>query len=260
MKSSIIGLIVSTFIIYFALINAIPNLLFLINIIGLLIVLGGTLSASIITFGLKDLISIFRICLKVFFIPRSDMMVTLNNILDLSKKDQLNGNSFAHTKDDSFHPFLNDGLRLIENDLTEDQIEKILSDDLEKRIDRQMQQVGILKTLSKYPPAFGMIGTVIGLIGLMSKMNATDDGSGNMVGPSMAIALLTTLYGLLFANYLFIPMADNLLNRLNYEVQVRKLIIEGVLLLKKSEDPVYIKESLSVYLDPRNRSKVNSVL
>lgn len=254
MRSTFLGVIASIIIVYFAITDTITNSVVLLNMIGLLVVVGGTCAAGVITFGVKDVIFIIRVTLKVFSKSKSDSKQTINQIIEVSQELERNPLVISQLKTRNYHPFLKDGLRLIENGFSTDQIDEILNLDLEHRKERHLHQVEVLKTLAKYPPAFGMIGTVIGLIGLLNSMST--EGKGNIVGPSMAVALLTTLYGLLLANYFFIPMSDNLLHRLNDDMQMRKTIIEGILLLNEKQDPLYIREVLIVHISPSERKNI----
>ena len=122
---------------------------------------------------------------------------------------------------------------------------------LRERIEYYDQSTEQLEVLAKYPPAFGMMGTIIGLIAVMKHMSA-EQGIDH-VGPSMAVALITTLYGIFIANYIIHPISDNLNSRSQKDIKVRRIIAEGILLLNKKEDPVYVREVLLGYLLPHER-------
>lgn len=257
MRSTLLGFLVAPFIIYFTLIDAIPNVYLLFNFVGMLIVIGGTISAGIMTYGLKEIFSFMRLTLKVFVKAKTDSNVVITDIIRISSVVEKNPELISTFTNQEIHPFLKDGLRLVDNGFSNEEINEIMSNDVEKTYERQMSEVELLKTLSKYPPAFGMIGTVIGLIGLLNAMNSQgQENAGNIIGPSMAIALLTTLYGLILANYFFVPLSDNLLQRMYQEINVRKLIIEGVVLIQKKCDPIYIREYLLVNIAPKERKNI----
>jgi len=257
MRSTVIGFIIAPFIIYLALADAIPNVFLLLNLVGMLVVVGGTISAGIMTYGLKEIMRFFKLTLKVFAKPKSSSENVISEIIRISDSIEKNPAAVSSFQNQDIHPFLKDGLRLIENGFTDEDISEIMNNDVEKTYDRQMAEVELLKTLAKYPPAFGMIGTVIGLIGLLNAMSTESQGAaGNIIGPSMAIALLTTLYGLILANYFFVPLSDNLLQRLYHEINIRKMIIEGVILMQKKCDPIYIREYLVVNLKPEARKDI----
>ena len=256
MRSTFLGFLIAPIIIYLALTDAIPNVVILFNVIGILVVVGGTVSAGIMTYGVKEISSLVAISLKVVVRPKINEQKIISEIIRMSGQLEKNPEMVSTFLNEDIHPFLKDGLRLLDNGFSADDINEILNNDVEKRYDRHMAEVELLKTLSKYPPAFGMIGTVIGLIGLMNSMNTQGDATNSMIGPSMAIALLTTLYGLILANYFFVPLSDNLLHRLYHEINVRKMIIEGVVLMQKKCDPIYIREYLVVNLKPDARKQI----
>jgi len=254
MKSNIIGVIASFIIVALAIQDTLPNSLMLFNLVGLLVVVGGTFAAGVVSYGMDDFYKTFVIGFKVFSKPKMNPMWAISQLMEITQELERNPNSISQLRKRNYHPFIIDGLRLIENDFSRDKIEEIMFLDLAQRNERHLHEVEILKNLSKYPPAFGMIGTVIGLIGLLNNMNVK--GAELVIGSSMAIALLTTFYGLVLANYFLVPMSDNLFHRLNLHMQFRKIIIEGILMLKDKEDPLYIRELLAVHVKPSERSGV----
>lgn len=254
MKTNLIGIIFSFFIIVLAIGDTLNDSSLILNYLGLLIVVGGTFAAGIVAYGLDDFYKTFVVGVKVFSKPKMNPIWAIDQLMEITGELDKNPNAISNLRKRPYHPFILDGLRLIENDFSHEKIEEIMFVDLEQRQERQLHEVEIIKNLAKYPPAFGMIGTVIGLIGLLSKMNM--NGAEFEIGSSMAIALLTTLYGLVLANYFLIPMSDNLLHRLNLHLQFRKIIIEGILMLKNKEDPLAIREALAVYVKPSQREKI----
>jgi chemotaxis protein MotA len=256
MRSTFIGLLIAPVIIYYALTESIPNMFILFNIIGLLVVAGGTFSAGVMTYGLKELLTLAKISLKVFIKPEEKNEKNIAAIIRVSSFLEKNPDTISTFQGQDIHPFLKDGLRLIENGFSDEQIDEIMNNDVEKRYQRQMAEVELLKTIAKYPPAFGMIGTVIGLIGLLTTLSSEVQVGNNMLGPSMAIALLTTLYGLIFSNYFLVPLSDNLLHRLYYDINLRKMIVEGVILIQQKKDPVFIREYLIVNIKPDKRNEI----
>ena len=120
--------------------------------------------------------------------------------------------------------------------------------DLENLISRHAQGRGILEGLGKYAPALGMIGTLIGLVAMLSQM---DDPS--KIGAGMAVALLTTLYGALMANLMFLPLADKLSLRSADEVLIKMIIIQGVMSIQSGDNPRIVEQKLQTYLPPTFR-------
>jgi len=109
-------------------------------------------------------------------------------------------------------------------------------------------QVRLLVVQAAFAPALGMIGTLIGLVAMLKSMN-----DPSTIGPSMAVALLTTFYGASLANLVFLPMAGKLRNRSRHEVLAREMMLEGLLAISKGENPRIVEEKLSSYLPPAKR-------
>jgi chemotaxis protein MotA len=258
MKSSLLGVVLAIVLTVGAIFFTTTNYIIYLDLISISIVLGGTISASIITFGVSDLVQIFKVVIKVFFKPIESPLVSINQLITISS--ELNRNPAAINSlinDKKLHPFVIDGLKLIQNDFERAQIKTIMEASLNERKNHHQHQVEILKTLAKYPPAFGMIGTVIGLVAILQGLGST--AGVDTIGPNMAVALITTLYGLFIANYCFIPLSDNLLHRLEYMMRERKMIIKGILLIKEKEDPIFIQEMLGAHLLPVERAKIQNV-
>ena len=134
---------------------------------------------------------------------------------------------------------------------TEYDLVDILTKRIQVQKDRELAQINIFKSLSKYPPAFGMTGTVIGMVGLMEQLGGKM-GTSN-IGSNMAIAMMATLYGLLLANFFLTPVSENLLFRSQKTIGKRQIIIEGVVLIKNGEVPLMVQEKLNSYLAPALR-------
>ena len=127
------------------------------------------------------------------------------------------------------------------------------------REQRELQEMNVMKSLGVYAPAFGMVGTLIGLVFMLGGMGAEPAEGVNpqeAMGKAMATALLTTLYGALFANFLFLPFADKLKGK-NDDKKVQSAIMtEGVLLIAQKAHPLQVRERLNAYLPPAQRKKL----
>lgn len=258
MNSAIIGLVMAVLIGTFAVLSSTDNYFIYWNLLGIFIVIGGTLSAAAIAYSIKDIFRLFSIFIRVFRRSPDDTADIIDQIVNISiSRSRGQYTSYKSYKDNTVHPFILDGLKLIDNEFNHKQVGEIMTSAAVERRNVFMQDIEILSTLAKYPPAFGMIGTVLGLVALLNGLGGAEGAS--KIGPNMSVALLTTLYGLLIANYVFIPMTDNLLNRLKTEMQVRKVIIRGILLIEQADDPFVVQETLQAYLIPSKRKGLNSL-
>ena len=257
MNSSILGLIVALIIAVVTVRGTTDDATHYFNIHGLLIVLGGTFSVAIIAYKFKDL---WQTMIRISSIFRREAEKTehvVKQIIDLSRR-QARGESVAPRalKGAGIHPFVMDGLRYIENGFTPEEVEDILTQAMRERREEFVRQIDLINALSKYPPAFGMIGTVLGLVALMYGLG--DKGATSRIGPNMAVALVATLYGLVMANYIFQPLSDNLYDKLKRELHLRRIIIRGVMMLQRRDDTVLVHEMLNAFLLPSDRLKLES--
>lgn len=252
MKTSFIGFILAIVIMVAGVMFTTKNYFIYLNYMSIIIVLGGTVAASIITFGIKDLFKIINVVARTFYKSFYTPEHAIKDLIEVSVKVQKNPSSInSIISEGKVHPFFIDGLKLIQNDFERSQIKQIMESSLKERRNHHLHHVEIMKALAKYPPAFGMIGTVLGLVAILQELGAK--AGVDTIGPNMAVALITTLYGLFFANYFFIPISDNLLHRLDAMMTVRKLIIKGLLLINDKEDPVFMQEMLNAHLLPADR-------
>lgn len=259
MRSSLIGLILGTVIIIGTVLKTTDDHLIYLNIMAFLIVFGGTISVGIITYGLKEVFTIFKVYFSVFTTTSKKDVQIVSELTVITKQIHAQKNSILKIKESSeLHPFIKDGLAMIENNFTLEQVKNTLTRMVIERQNHYDEKIEMLTTISKYPPAFGMMGTVIGLVAVLQKLSSFKEVSD--LGPSMAIALVTTLYGLFLANYLFNPIADNLQGRSNHDIKIRRIIIEGICLIHQEEDPIYVEEVLKAYLMPIDRLEVENTL
>jgi chemotaxis protein MotA len=144
--------------------------------------------------------------------------------------------------------YLKKGLQLTVDGLEPELIRDILETEIAYLEERHGSGADVVSVMGAFAPALGMIGTVIGLILMLQTMS-----DPSTIGPSMAVALITTFYGAILANLVFNPLAGKLRTRSKEEVLIREMILEGVLSISKGENPRVIEEKLNSYLPPKNR-------
>jgi chemotaxis protein MotA len=255
--SAVFGFITSIAIIIYACLSTSSNHAIYFDRLGILIVLGGTFSAAAITFTFSQLKQLFRSMVRVFtreqYEARSIVRELVTHAKKLQNRPEQISTLVAQVRDRG-HPFIYDGLRLLENDFDHKTVERIMISSINERRNAHLAHVDMMRALAKYPPAFGMIGTVIGLVSLLQGISA--EGGIDRIGPSMAVALITTLYGLLISNFIFVPMSENIFNKTKRDTQIRRIIMEAVLLIRQKEDAMAIQEYLNSFLHPNNREDV----
>ena len=244
--ATIIGLISGTILIVSAIVLGGTPIIF-INIPSLLIVLGGTIATTFIKFKMSDVIGSIKVVMKAFTVKASDpeeMIQEMVGFTRIAKKEGL----IALEKEVATDAFAAKALRYLSDGFDEGLIEDMLSKDIRLTLQRHSIGQSVFKGMGDSAPAFGMIGTLIGLVQMLASM---DDPSS--IGPAMAVALLTTLYGVLLANFIFLPLADKLSLRSEQERLNKSIIVEAAVGINRGISPLVLEESLKIFLAPKQR-------
>jgi len=216
---------------------------------SLLIVFGGTFGATLICFPLRTLVGVLGVIRTAFFNAGMDAGRLISNLADMATSARKEGLLSLQASTDAVDdPFYKAGLQLVIDGQEADTIEQILTTELQYLEERHKVGAELMKSMGTFAPAFGMIGTIIGLIQMLGSM---EDPSS--IGPSMAIALVTTFYGALLANAVFLPMATKLQTLSSYEVQNKTLILEGLLSIHAGDNPRILRQKLSSFVAPSKR-------
>lgn len=209
---------------------------------SILIVVVGTHFIVMMKYSLGDFLSAAGSGMKVltFKSPNYDELIeSIVELADMARKSGLLALEGAEISD----PFMKKGISLLVDGHDGDVVRSILEKDMRMASTRHKQSAGIFKSMADIAPAMGMIGTLVGLVAMLSNM---DDPKS--IGPAMAVALLTTLYGAIMANMVGIPIADKLILRDGEESTARSLIIDGLLGIQAGQNPRVIEQVLHGYL------------
>lgn len=218
------------------------------NLPGTLVVIGGTIAAILIMYPLKTVMGTFRVAMNVLTVKLHSPDSTIQKLLELSNK--VRKDSILALESETFDDdFLGKGIRLCVDGTSPSIINNVLSTELDFLKQRHKIGQNVFDNMGMLAPAWGMIGTLIGLVQMLQTLS--DPSS---IGPSMAVALLTTFYGALLANLFFIPISVKLEARSKEESLIKEIIIEGVTSIAKQENPLILKDKLNVYLAPTLRA------
>jgi len=225
-----------------------------INAPSLVIVLGGMIAGWLVAFPLSDVVKFGKVLTKTIKNNEFDIDQIITKIIELANVARREGllaleEAVSEIKDD----FLQKGVMLIVDGTDPELVKNILETEIENLSERHARGKAQLEVMGSLCPAFGMVGTLVGLVAMLQ--NLSDPSS---IGPSMAVALLTTFYGSLFANLIFIPMAGKLSLKSNEEILIRSVMIEGLLSIQAGENPRIIEEKLKVFLPPSVRKSVGT--
>jgi chemotaxis protein MotA len=244
--ATIIGLVFGSGILMSAILLGGSAALFL-NIPSILIVVGGTFATAFIRFSMADVINSVKVALNAFFSKLSvphEVILEIVNLANIARKNGL----IVLEQQPINDPFLKKAIMYCVDGHEAEFIEEVLKKEVNLTVERHEVGQGVFKGMGESAPAFGMIGTLVGLVQMLANMS--DPAS---IGPAMAVALLTTLYGAVLANLFFIPLADKLSLRSQEEERNRKLIVEGVLGILKGLNPRVMEEFLETFLPPKDR-------
>jgi chemotaxis protein MotA len=222
-----------------------------IDVASVAIVIGGGISATMVALPLKNFIGSLRVVKHAFFSKKVDILRYITDMVgfaDVARRDGILSLENMTGKIDD--PFVIRGIQMVVDGTDPQLTEQILSSELEAIADRHATGRAFFESLGKYTPAFGMIGTLIGLVIMLLNMG----GDASSIGPAMATALLTTLYGALMANLIALPIADKLSTRSNEELLVKGIVIRGVLSIQAGENPRIVEQKLQTFLPPSMRT------
>ena len=220
-----------------------------VNIPSALVVIGGTIGATLMRNPLATVLGTFGVVMKGFMSKVPEPIPLITQIVQLCKQARKNG-MLALESVEIEYAFLGKGVGLGVDGVEPDQIRSILETDLRFMVGRHRRGQEILEGMGAAAPAFGMIGTLIGLVQMLASM---EDPS--TIGPAMAVALLTTLYGALLANVICLPLADKLKVRSQEEALNMMVCLEGVLGMVSGENPNQISQKLKSFLAPKLREE-----
>lgn len=217
---------------------------------SILLVGGGTVAAMLIGFPLERVRGLVTILTKTFKYPLPRVSEEIERVVTFANLARREGLLALEEKLESLRdPFMVKGLRLVIDGFPAETVREIMSIEIESQSNRHAQGKEILEFLGAIAPAFGMIGT---LIGLVQMLNNLQDPSG--IGKGMAVALLTTFYGAVMANCCFLPLANKLDARDKQEGAIRQLMVEGILSIQAGDKPALVKEKLRSFVPPRERA------
>ena len=252
--ATIIGLIFGVAIIGLAMISGGSADQF-VNLPGVLIVFGGTLAATLIKFPAKDCLRAFRTAMRAAFFNKQekpgDLIVEANRLAGIAKRK----GPLALESEAVSNEFFNKGIQLFVDGHPPEFIEDVCKHEIELSIERAEMGERVFRGMGDSAPAFGLIGTLVGLVQMLSDLKNPD-----ALGPAMAVALLTTLYGALIANLIANPIADKLAFRGEQQRNLMQLIIDSVLGIRNGLSPRVMAELLETYVPPAERAQIAALI
>ncbi len=216
-----------------------------INIPSAAVVFGGTIAATAIAYPMNELFRVAGLFIKVFVTKKKDLVQLIDSMVMVCNVARKGGVLAIESKlNEIDNEFLKKGLQFTVDGKDEATVSSLLRGEIKQIQMSHKDGWEIMNEMGKFAPAFGMIGTLIGLVQMLSSL---DDVAS--VGPKMAVALITTFYGALVANLIFIPMTVKLKRRSAAESLEMNLVLEGIIFIRKGVNPRFMKETLEGYLE-----------
>lgn len=226
-----------------------------IDVPSIIIVGGGTIAAVLISYPLNQFLSIFSTAKKAFFYKSYSYADLINHFLEMNKSAKIEGLlALERYIENETDEFLKKAVQMAIDGIPKDTIKSTLTNEIDYLRLRHAQSQGIFETLSAQAPAWGMIGTLIGLVLLLG--NLSDPST---IGPSMAVAILTTFYGSIIANFICNPIAKKLEIRSTEESTRRELIVEGVIALTERAPSMVMEEALKSFLSNSQKKEIRNL-
>lgn len=246
--ATLLGMIISFGLVSVAIAGGGSFLLF-VDAASILIVFGGTIGATLTHYPLSTALSVGKVIRKTLVGKTPSTTGILDQFMDFANRARREGIlSLEPIINGLSDPYLKKGMQLTVDGLEPESIQAIMEAEINSVEGRHETGMDLLNAMGAYAPALGMIGTVIGLVQMLQSMS--DPSS---IGPAMAVALITTFYGAVLANLVFLPMVGKLKHRSKEEIMIMEMQMEGVLGISRGENPRIIEEKLSSFQPPKER-------
>jgi len=221
------------------------------NLSGFIIVVGGTFCAALLSYPAERLLIVFKVLLSSYGKPVRSPDSIISILVDLSVKRRVKGIlSLQDEEEETTIVFLRQAIGLLVDDHSPDEVRESLNAETYFFRMRRDETIRVLQTMADVAPAFGLVGSVVGLISMLSGV-----GNTAVIMATVPIALTSTLYGIILANLFFIPFAANLRERTVQELMLQKIITEGVAAIAQDLHPRELDRKLKSYLTPAARSE-----
>ncbi|GLC80453.1 motility protein A [Lacrimispora brassicae] len=223
---------------------------------SVIIVVGGTLAALIASYPFKVLAQVPKHIGIMLSPQKYNAEKVIDTLVDMAKTARKKGLLVLEEQANGIKdPFLKQSIMLIVDAMDAEKIREMLESEVSAMFERHDQDVSMYEKGTSVAPAFGMIGTLVGLVNMLKSMNM-DGGGASSLGADMSVALITTFYGCVLAHLLFGPMAKKLRIRNDEELLYKQIIIEGVLSIQAGDNPKYLEEKLLSYLSQGQQNKI----
>lgn len=227
------------------------NLMAFFDVASIMIVFGGTIGATLINYPLAEVLRVLSVAKKAILHKEESPAEIIRTLVKFAEKARREGilslEQAAESLDDEF---LKSGITLAVDGTEPEYIREIMTTEIDNIAERHKNGAAIMEAMGTYAPAFGMIGTLIGLVIMLRNMN-----DPSTIGGGMAVALITTFYGAVLANLVFMPIAGKLRLRSAHELLLKELCIQGIMAIQSGDNPRIVESKLKAFLSPSKRGE-----
>ncbi|TWT31213.1 Chemotaxis protein PomA [Posidoniimonas corsicana] len=216
---------------------------------SIMVVIGGAIAATLISYPLKNFLSVFGVTSKVLLYKLHSTPEVISQLVSLAETARRDGLLALEGRVEEIdHPFIILGIQMAVDGARPEVMEDIMRTEIDAVATRHRDGKGLLDCMGRFAPAFGMIGTLMGLIIMLGDMS-----DPSKIGAGMAVALLTTLYGAIASNVVFLPFAEKLGFTNKQELLTMEIILRGIMAIQSGENPRIIEQKLNTFVPPKLR-------
>jgi len=248
--ATILGMLIAVGVIVMGM--GLDNMKAFIDLPSVYITLGGSFSATIMAFPAQRIMNCVAVAKNAFFVKTQSPVKVISQIIEFAEQARREGILALESRAlEITDEFLKQGIQLAVDGTEPDLIKAILETEISYTESRHEDGAKIFDFLAAMGPSFGMIGTLVGLVLMLGNMSDVES-----IGPNMAVALITTLYGSILANVFCLPIVEKLKTYSRKEILIKELMLEGIMSLQSGDNPRIVEQKLTVFLDPTLRVSV----
>jgi len=216
---------------------------------AIMMVIGGGIGVGLVGFPLRNVLGLPKVLLKVFFHKPENLNHLIEQLVGLAETARRDGLLALESKAAQIEdPFIDLGIQMAVDGTRPEVIQEVMRTEISSMSGRHREQKKILELIGRCGPAFGMIATLLGLVLMLGNLSDPDS-----IGPSMAVALIGTLYGALMANLVCIPFTEKLALRSHEEAMAKEIVLRGIMAIQSGDNPRTVQQKLNTYLPPKLR-------
>lgn len=217
------------------------------------IVFGGMVASVSVAFPLADVMKLGAAMGAVFKGGKTKLGDIVEEAVRVAEVGRKGAADLEKSIDSIKNPFFKDGVQMVVDGYSIDEMTEILETRIEYREVREKTQAGLFKSMGTMAPAWGMIGTLIGLVIMLAGFGG--EGGADALGPGMSAALITTFYGSVLANLFFLPMGEKINSRISFTTTLQAMLVEATRLIHQKKHPLIVREKLNSYIPPKEWKK-----